>query len=489
MEHFRAAIREAEARGARVEAPHPRLLEFFGEKGRRGDPADWAALGSPALRSCAMPHQVAAVNRIVEELGGRAFLAMPTGTGKTLTAAAVAAHYGGCVLVVASAQHQWVEEFEAWAEFPFHSIVNGAQGELPPEGEPGVVVCTYKSVGLRADVAARRWTTVIVDESHKMGGDCDTNAAVVRACERARCVLLVSATPMKGRPAELFNSFRCLLPKVFTNRRAFEARYCDGKVGRFGYEARGATNTEELAALFDRLSVSCDKAAALPDLPPIRFHDVRLEMPRPVLEEFERMQAEYEELTRRAEQAPEHLRVSIKLKRDALSMRMYQRTGEAKAPFCVAWLLELLGRTPPDEKVLVFVHHVSVMDEACAALEAAGVGHVRVDGTVSAKRRHESLKAIRDPADPRARVAVLTLGTCAESLTLAPGACVVVMFQLAFTPAINDQAYARAWRKGATRPVEVYRLIAGGTADETVLRIHASKERTTERIFKKLRAD
>ncbi len=56
---------------------------------------------------------------------------------------------------------------------------------------------------------------------------------------------------------------------------------------------------------------------------------------------------------------------------------------------------------------------------------------------------------------------------------------------MAFTPAQNDQARDRVYRKGATRPIKVYRLIANGTSDDTMLRIHSSKDKTTERLFGK----
>jgi len=487
MDQFKRAIEEAGSRGARVEAPDPRLIDLLCETHKGHTAVDWSALGSPTLRANVMPHQVRAVDRVVAELGGRAIVALPTGTGKSLTAAAVAAHYGGWVLIIASAQTQWREEFEMWTEFESYVIVNGSNGEMPDAASSAVVISTYKSVGLREDIKKRKWTTVIVDESHKLGGDCDTNKAIVDVCKRAKCALMVSATPMKNRPREMFNTLRALLPHVFTNRKKFEERYCDGKQGRFGYEANGATNTEEMSALVDHLSVTCDKHAVLPDLPPITYEDVRLTMSAEVVQEFQEMQTEYDDLTRRADEAPEHLKEMYKFKRDAVSTRMYVHTAEVKTPHCVAWLLDFLGKQKDrTEKVLVFYHHELVKKMVCAALTEAGVGYVQIDGAVPTNKRHAMLRPIRDPHDEKTRVALLTLGTCAESLNLC-GACVVVMFQLAFTPAQNDQAYARAWRKGATRPVRVYRMIANGTHDETMLRILSKKETVTEKIFKKVK--
>lgn len=449
---------------------------IFSTQENKGQDANWTEIGTRALRQCVMPHQREAVRRVTTELGGRAILALPTGTGKSLVCCALAAHYGGNVLVVASAQQQWADEFATWTSFPPADLINGNRGNVQLDG---VAVATYKSVTMREDVRSAKWKTIIVDESHKLGGQCAMNATIVKMCERARCVVLVSATPMKGKPKELFNTLRCLHPKAFTNRRAFEARYCDGKIGRFGYEALGATHMEELSAVVDRCIVRCDKEIALPDLPPITFHDVRFPVSSIVKNEFDDMKRKYKELSDQASSAPAYARERIKLERDALSMRMYVRTGEVKVGSCVDWLLAYL-KDHPEDKILVFAHHASVMTETCAALK--DVPHAKIDGTTPAGKRHEILRSMRDPLDSSMRVAVLSLGTSAESLNLV-GANVVVMFQLSFTPAQNDQAYARAWRKGATRPVSVYRLIADDTHDDAILRIHEHKRRVASRVF------
>jgi SNF2 family DNA or RNA helicase len=44
-----------------------------------------------------------------------------------------------------------------------------------------------------------------------------------------------------------------------------------------------------------------------------------------------------------------------------------------------------------------------------------------------------------------------------------------------WNPAVEDQATDRAHRIGQTRPVTVYRLIARGTIEEQILRLHGDK--------------
>ncbi len=44
-----------------------------------------------------------------------------------------------------------------------------------------------------------------------------------------------------------------------------------------------------------------------------------------------------------------------------------------------------------------------------------------------------------------------------------------------WNPAAEEQATARAHRMGQTEPVTVYRLVANGTIEEAVLKMHAQK--------------
>ena len=44
-----------------------------------------------------------------------------------------------------------------------------------------------------------------------------------------------------------------------------------------------------------------------------------------------------------------------------------------------------------------------------------------------------------------------------------------------WNPAVEDQASDRAYRLGQQRPVTVYRLVARGTVEESILKLHRSK--------------
>jgi SWI/SNF-related matrix-associated actin-dependent regulator of chromatin subfamily A-like protein 1 len=464
-----------------VDEPSSKVIDWLLSDLPAQTPADWSTLGTRKAREEIMPHQRQAVDRIIA-MGGRAAITMPTGTGKTLPCSLVSAHYGGTTLVLASAQTQWKREIGMWTTLRSRVWKGGGFGF---EADDQVVISTFKALTMNPEMHERRWTTVIVDESHKIGGKCDSNALVAKVCARATAALMVSATPMKARPRELFNQLNALLPRVFDSREDFEKRYCDGKVGNWGYyESSGSSNTEELNAIMQRLCITCNKAEALPDLLPVSFETVALPLSEAELQEFRDMDREYKSLAEELKRVPVALKKSAKLRLDAMGMKMYMRTAVAKAPKGAQWLVDFMrALQDPEDKVLVFYYHTEAAALLERGLNEAGISCIRIDGKTLPKARDKKLEGFVTRGLPGPRVALLSLGTSAESLNLV-GANTVIMFQDHFTPTIHDQAYARAWRKGQTKPVKVIKLLSSGTYDDVMTRIYASKRKTQKRVFK-----
>jgi SNF2 family DNA or RNA helicase len=52
-----------------------------------------------------------------------------------------------------------------------------------------------------------------------------------------------------------------------------------------------------------------------------------------------------------------------------------------------------------------------------------------------------------------------------------------------WNPAVEDQATDRAHRIGQDKPVTVYRLIAGGTVEEDIVKLHAHKRDLVDAVL------
>ena len=57
-------------------------------------------------------------------------------------------------------------------------------------------------------------------------------------------MVLLSGTPVLSRPIEIYTQAAALRPHIFGTQRDFEVRYCNGHHSRFGWDNKGAANTE-----------------------------------------------------------------------------------------------------------------------------------------------------------------------------------------------------------------------------------------------------
>jgi superfamily II DNA or RNA helicase len=134
---------------------------------------------------------------------GGGYVAFPTGTGKTHTACAALAQWGGATLIVCPAKvvPQWVKARDLW--------------------------------GLDADVtsfqklkrlAMRRFTSLVIDEAHNVKNRKAAVTGMVQALNRAvKHTILLSATPSPNRPADLWVPLKML----HGNRVPGWTEYCE----------------------------------------------------------------------------------------------------------------------------------------------------------------------------------------------------------------------------------------------------------------------
>lgn len=71
---------------------------------------------------------------------------------------------------------------------------------------------------------------------------------------------------------------------------------------------------------------------------------------------------------------------------EAHFMSAYRKTGEAKVAASFEFIETLIEN---GAKFLLYAHHHSVLDQVETYMQRKRVGYIRIDGHVSAERRHE----------------------------------------------------------------------------------------------------
>ncbi|MGB4778003.1 DEAD/DEAH box helicase [Microbacterium sp.] len=135
-------------------------------------------------------------------------------------------------------------------------------------------------------------------------------------------------------------------------------------------------------------------------------------------------------------------------------------------------LREKLGELVAEgHRALVFSQFTSYLDLVRADFEAHGIRYAYLDG--STRRRGEVVEAFRESDAP---VFLISLKAGGFGLTLTE-ADYVFLLDPWWNPAAEAQAVDRTHRIGQTRPVNVYRLISGGTIEEKVVALQQRKAR------------
>ncbi|KAJ8607972.1 hypothetical protein CTAYLR_008225 [Chrysophaeum taylorii] len=113
---------------------------------------------------------------------------------------------------------------------------------------------------------------------------------------------------------------------------------------------------------------------------------------------------------------------------------------------------------------------LDVLAELCASREWRCA---RLDGSTPADQRTSLVRAFNSPSS---REAVFLLssraGGCGLNLV---GANRLVLVDADWNPATDEQAMARVWRDGQTKPVHIYRLLSAASIDEKILQRQLAK--------------
>ncbi|OZJ03393.1 hypothetical protein BZG36_04007 [Bifiguratus adelaidae] len=140
-------------------------------------------------------------------------------------------------------------------------------------------------------------------------------------------------------------------------------------------------------------------------------------------------------------------------------------------------ILEETRRNHPNDKTIVFSQFTSMLDFVEGALMARRFRVCRYDGSMPNAARERSLASLRQ--DPLTTVMLISLrcGSLGLNLTAANR---VILLDVWWNPAVEDQAIDRVHRIGQTKPVWVSKLKVKDTIEEKVIALQEEKRRLFE---------
>ncbi|KAF5323139.1 hypothetical protein D9611_009212 [Ephemerocybe angulata] len=148
-----------------------------------------------------------------------------------------------------------------------------------------------------------------------------------------------------------------------------------------------------------------------------------------------------------------------------------ERPTSAKIRKMISILREIEEREG-NEKTIIFSQFTSMLDLIEPFLEDERVRYVRFDGSMKTAEREVSLNAIK--TDPKVKVILISFKAGSTGLNLT--ACNnVILVDMWWNPALEDQAFDRAHRYGQTKDVWIYKLKVDGTVEDRILELQEKK--------------
>lgn len=425
------------------------------------------------------PYQKVAVEFFINN-NGRAILADDPGTGKTLMSLAFVAHtkkQRTLVICPSSVKYSWESEVEKWTKLKAVVITSKTDWrDIDPK--TNVYIINYDILKKHfKELSMFRWDCLILDEFHLVKNNAAQRTKAVKAIgKNIQSIILLSGTPILSRPVELFNGLAMLDPRVWNNYFDYTKRYCDGKQGYFGYEARGATNIEELKTKIAKYFLRRRKTDVLKDLPEKVFIDVPVMLDEDTRKEYKTAEKEFATYLRenKGMRSKEILKT---LQGEKLTKINYLRqiTSAGKVPHARELIENLVDS---GQKVLVF----SVYNEPLERLFDGFPGiSVMVNGKMNAEDRQVSIKRFQE--DESVRVFFGGMVSAGVGITLTQ-ASAVVFLDYSWVPAEHIQAQDRAHRPGATADrLTIYQLYSKNTIDNVMSEILKKKQHLFDTII------
>lgn len=425
--------------------------------------------------------------------GAGALLADDMGLGKTIQTITFllskAKEGPALVIAPASVAPNWKVEFEKFA--PSLNIVmlnfEFNRGKAIREAKAGdVVVTTYGLLlSVKDDVTKKHWHTICLDEAHIIKNRGAKTSAVAMKLKSSNRVML-TGTPVQNHLGELWNLFQFVNPGLLGSFDDFNRRFIVPIEQNQDKERQ--KELDRLVKPFMLRRTKDKVAKELPDKQEIYQH-VDLTEEEQLVYEAMRQKAEALLLAEQGGTVSMNTLAEItRLRQCACDIRLVEKDGNGNAFTTksgddgskIKALIELLATiSESDSHALVFSQFTSYLSLVKAALDREGIHYLYIDGTVPIKERQRLVEQFQDGNAP---VFLISLKAGGLGLNLTRANYVIHMDPW-WNPAIEAQATDRAHRIGQKQSVTVYHLIAEGTIEEKIQRLHERKQALVENIL------
>jgi SWI/SNF-related matrix-associated actin-dependent regulator 1 of chromatin subfamily A len=344
---------------------------------------------------------------------------------------------------------------------------------------------------------------IVCDEAHYLKeGDAARTKAAREIRKGTEYRLLLTGTPMMNKPSE-FASLLQFIDRLdeFGGWWSFMTKYCGMTKGRYGLEAKGATNSLDLNR---RLRASCyvrrQKKDVLKELPPKTRGSYQVEIDN--WAEYKKAEDELvewvkEQVRKNKEFLASIAHLSKEEQEDAIRIRQEEKAaaaerGERMVRFQALKIITSRGKLKAacewinnflesGEKLVIFATHKEIIE----ALLAKYPNAVRIISEDSDRERQKNVGLFQ--TDKNIKIIICAMGT---SATNSPGgightltaASNVLFLELGWNPALHDQCEDRCHRIGQQDNVTAHYLLGRNTIELDIAELIEGKRAVCKQV-------
>lgn len=413
------------------------------------------------------------------ELGG--VLADEMGLGKTLQTIAFllsqkqAGQLRQPALIVAPASltYNWQSECEKFAPDLKVILGVGLKEErlqaLKKASTADLFITSYAS--LRQDeeeYEAESFSCLILDEAQMVKNAATKTAQALRKLEIPQRFAL-SGTPIENNLGELWSLFAIIMPGFFPKKQAFKG-----------------LSVEEVSKMIQPFVLRREKNTVLKELP----EKIETTLYSSLLPEQKTLYLAYlsqmqEKVSAMDDRAFAKNRLSIlsgltRLRQICCDPRMFMEDFKGESGKLEQLKEFLVNAKENGRRVLVFSQFTKMLSLIEKELAGLGLSNFYLRGSTPPKERLEMVNQFNEGVGD---VFLISLKAGGTGLNLT-GADTVVLYDLWWNPAVEEQAAGRAHRIGQKKVVEVFKMLAKGTIEEKMAALQEEKKALFQQVLK-----
>ncbi len=422
--------------------------------------------------------------QLLREAGFGAVLADDMGLGKTVQALAHilveknAGRMDAPCLIIAptSVLYNWEAEAKKFAPSLNVHVSHGSNraDHFEDFANYDLIVTSYPLLARDGEeLLKHRFHLLILDEAQFIRNHKTIAARVVRLFNVHQRIAL-TGTPLENNLDELWSLFSFVMPGLLGTHGVFR-KYFRVPIEKAGNLVVRRVLARRIAPFVLRRT----KDEVLKELPPKTEMIRRIELTLAQKELYETVRAASEDRVREAVKGKGLARSHIIVLDALLKMRqvcchpqllkLEAAKGIVESAKLEALREMLHEMIPEGRRVLLFSQFTSMLKLIEAMLKEQGVDYVKITGQTKDRKT-----PVADFQAGKVPVFLISLKAGGTGLNLT-AADTVIHFDPWWNPAAESQATDRAYRIGQDKPVFVYKFIASGTVEETILALQEKK--------------